>query len=281
MSRAHRDLYKEASILHRDVSERNVMLDPTPRTSGSRVGLRQGILIDLDYAMKMGALELRRSGTVRFMAYELQLAGKPRGGPHSVLHDLQSLAWVIFCETSSGKPGKQYSKSRESLERWIDETFSPYFEPLRDLAHELRKEIIDKKAPSGHDGVLKITGSYAEKLPRKDDWSARNDPVGHGTKRPPKNDQQEREKKKSTTPRSYTLPVPKERGEQLFQSMFRDGQRFPDHLSAAPTPLACTSFIRSTWSQCQQPCFFVSDQSISRVEARARKTSTKRRRLRE
>lgn len=87
--RAHRSLYQAGNILHRDVSEANIIL-----THQNSVKDFTSILIDLDIARKKNHCSSgapRRTGTMLFMAIEAL-----RGKPHTYRHDLESFLYVLI-----------------------------------------------------------------------------------------------------------------------------------------------------------------------------------------
>ncbi|KAG6037944.1 hypothetical protein E4U41_004648 [Claviceps citrina] len=87
--KAHRSLYMDGKILHRDISENNIIL-----TNPSTADGLKGMLIDLDLAMEVGAGPSgakHRTGTMEFMAIEV-LEGKS----HTYRHDLESFFYVLL-----------------------------------------------------------------------------------------------------------------------------------------------------------------------------------------
>lgn len=68
LSRQHKSLYLQGNILHRDISENNIII--TDRKATGYVGM----LIDLDLAEELGIGRSRarcRNGTMEFMAIEV------------------------------------------------------------------------------------------------------------------------------------------------------------------------------------------------------------------
>ena len=97
--KAHWSLYSVGNILHRDISENNIII-----TDRARTGL-SGVLIDMDLAKELGkgrSGARRGIGTVEFMAIEVLL-----NEDHTYWHDLEIIllrvtlamrpSWVGVC----------------------------------------------------------------------------------------------------------------------------------------------------------------------------------------
>ncbi|KAH8727358.1 hypothetical protein GQ44DRAFT_738332 [Phaeosphaeriaceae sp. PMI808] len=116
----------DASILHRDVSIGNIMLNMVED---------DGFLIDLDLANKIERANASeapsKTGTKVFMAI-----GALYGEDHNFMHDLESFFWVLFwvCVHWNG-PGR--SKSRTKYESWN-------YESTQKLA-EIKKGKVDEE----------------------------------------------------------------------------------------------------------------------------------------
>ncbi|KAJ7135411.1 hypothetical protein C8R43DRAFT_1132628 [Mycena crocata] len=162
---AHRDLYVR-KILHRDISVNNVMLVPVPKTwesvtlpptspslaavagphslktpststpvaVGPPPALRNGLLIDLDYAlvleggMRGAPATAHRTGTLPFMAIEVLVDGGALEA-HEPRHDLESLLYVLIwiCLHYAG-PRYVEGHVEHAVER---QNFDIYSSPLR------------------------------------------------------------------------------------------------------------------------------------------------------
>ncbi|KAL2041152.1 hypothetical protein N7G274_006096 [Stereocaulon virgatum] len=88
-SKAHRSLYLKANILHRDISENNIIIT-NPEESGGFAGM----LIDLDLANVLGSGRSgarHQIGTMEFMAIEVL-----QGVDHTYRHDLESFFYVLI-----------------------------------------------------------------------------------------------------------------------------------------------------------------------------------------
>jgi serine/threonine protein kinase len=81
--RGHRSLLEDGKILHRDISENNIIITELPAEEAPK-----GRLIDLDLAKELDSMPggaRHRTGTMQFMAIEV-LEGKG----HTYRHDLES-----------------------------------------------------------------------------------------------------------------------------------------------------------------------------------------------
>ncbi|KAM4062580.1 kinase [Hirsutella rhossiliensis] len=89
--KAHRSLYLKGNILHRDISENNIIITDS-KTTG-----HMGMLIDLDLARELGSGRSGarcRTGTMEFMAIEVL-----QGISHTYRHDLESFLGGLFVGT--------------------------------------------------------------------------------------------------------------------------------------------------------------------------------------
>ena len=86
--KAHRSLLGNAKILHRDISENNIIITD-PKMAGGFTGM----LIDLDLAIVNGERTGGRhmTGTMEFMAIDVL-----RGVEHTYRHDLESFFYVLL-----------------------------------------------------------------------------------------------------------------------------------------------------------------------------------------
>ncbi|OJD12951.1 hypothetical protein ACJ73_09269, partial [Blastomyces percursus] len=102
--KAHRSLYLDASILHRDISEHNIII-----TDPDKAGGYSGMLINLDLAKEVGigrSGARRQAGTMEFMAIEVLL-----NIDHTYRHDLESFFYVLIWQCARNGWGKdKYSK---------------------------------------------------------------------------------------------------------------------------------------------------------------------------
>jgi hypothetical protein len=96
--KAHRSLYYDGKILHRDISENNIIV-----TDAEGEGDPRGMLIDLDLAKELdsGPSGARhRTGTMEFMAIEVL-----EGRAHTYRHDLESFFYVFSVGHYPLRPG--------------------------------------------------------------------------------------------------------------------------------------------------------------------------------
>lgn len=180
--RAHRSLLLVANILHRDVSENNIIGTKPEETGGFA-----GVLIDLDLAKVLGSARSgarHQTGTVQFMALQVL-----KGIDHTYRHDLESFFYVFiwifarrvwenefFC-SAADRPErdvlkwwytgsfddiadrKEYNMSEKKFEGILDQ-FPQAFNPVHDLCRTLRRLLFrDEKdvfvaTPQGPPGIL-------------------------------------------------------------------------------------------------------------------------------
>ncbi len=87
-AKGNRSLFEKAKILHRDISENNIIIADPEKADGFR-----GMLIDLDLAIedskRTGGRQM--TGTMEFMAIDVL-----RGAEHTYRHDLESFFYVLL-----------------------------------------------------------------------------------------------------------------------------------------------------------------------------------------
>ncbi|KEF50786.1 uncharacterized protein A1O9_13160, partial [Exophiala aquamarina CBS 119918] len=157
---AHRSLYLEGKVLHRDISENNIIITDPKRNDGF-----MGMLIDSDLAKELGSGRTGarcRTGTMEFMAIEVLL-----GISHTYRHDLESFFYVLiwqcarrgwkflgnskeqptrslltkwytgsYREIASAKRGHMHVDGFEDI---LEELPQPNFDPVKQLCRELRQ----------------------------------------------------------------------------------------------------------------------------------------------
>ena len=163
--RGHRSLLEDGKILHRDVSENNIIITELPAEDAPK-----GRLIDLDLAKELDGMPSgarHRTGTMQFMAIEV-LEGKG----HTYRHDLESFFYVFvwMCirygyEGTGRQKSKKVMRPKTNILRgWytgvyteiantkqghvgknrfenVIAEFAPEFENLKPLARELRSAL--------------------------------------------------------------------------------------------------------------------------------------------
>ncbi|KAL8698069.1 MAG: hypothetical protein Q9201_006780 [Fulgogasparrea decipioides] len=163
--KAHRSLYLKGNILHRDVSENNIIITNPDETGGFA-----GMLIDLDLAKVLGSGRSgarHQTGTMEFMAVEVLL-----GIDHTYRHDLESffyvLIWIFarrawerefFCSTVD-RPKRNILKKWYTGYMHVDDfekilmEFPQAFNPVKPLCRKIRGILF----PLLEDGAL-FTGT--------------------------------------------------------------------------------------------------------------------------
>ncbi|TRM59109.1 hypothetical protein BD626DRAFT_409583 [Schizophyllum amplum] len=170
---AHEQLYDTKDVLHCDISDNNIVLCEVPGSSR-----RRGLLIDLDSAIvakpdgeyKRGPIG-RTAGTLPFTACAILLS--PDTVAHSPWHDMESFLYVlmIICSSYAGPsstPRNDVDVRSLKIGRWLDgnaghkarvmfgydddqfrgfldESFHPYFDDLKELVFDLRTAIARTK----------------------------------------------------------------------------------------------------------------------------------------
>ncbi|OTB04510.1 hypothetical protein M426DRAFT_58388 [Hypoxylon sp. CI-4A] len=161
--KGHESLLREASILHRDISVNNLIVN---EDTSSVNASWPSFLIDLDLAISIDRRNASgakgKTGTRAFMAI-----GALMGEQHTFMHDLESFFWVLFwiCVHYS-EPGK--GKAVERFESWnyinmevlaeqklglvtkeshfihvMSQYCQPYYAPLIPWVNKLRRVIFD------------------------------------------------------------------------------------------------------------------------------------------
>ncbi|KAF1819704.1 uncharacterized protein K489DRAFT_412416 [Dissoconium aciculare CBS 342.82] len=187
--KTHRSLFLDGHIIHRDVSQWNIIItDPSENDglSGALIDLELGAVVEKGQNVRTGLK--RMTGTLKYMAIEVLELGMSGARPdleHTYRHDLESFFYVFLdmclnCGWSEGKAPK-----KDPLRAWyalpdydnivraklgdmgptVFETlilpkFSPKFECVKSLATALRDILflrVDKlrtETPTGSPSVL-------------------------------------------------------------------------------------------------------------------------------
>ena len=148
--KAHRSLYVNGNILHRDISENNIIIT-NPKSDGF-----QGMLIDLDLAKELGRGRSGarcRTGTMEFMAIEVL-----KGKSHTYRHDLESFFYVLvwLC----GRRGWDFvgrtknGPQRNLFTKWYTESYDEIASAKQGHMHiDLFEEILEEFPPPEFDRV--------------------------------------------------------------------------------------------------------------------------------
>ncbi len=171
--KGHQSLYEAARILHRDVSQNNIIITDAKNDTDPK-----GMLIDLDLAKELncGSSGARhRTGTMQFMAIDVL-----EGHTHTYRHDLESFFYVFLWIIIRHDPkGGERDLSKESrLRAWytgsyeqiadakmchmlkdrfklILDEFPRKFDDLKELAEELRMVLFPLRDGTVFRGTLR------------------------------------------------------------------------------------------------------------------------------
>ncbi|UKZ48431.1 hypothetical protein TrVGV298_002654 [Trichoderma virens] len=135
--KVHRSLYQDGKILHRDISENNIIITNPVTADGFN-----GMLIDLDLAKEEGkgpSGARHRTGTMEFMAIEVLL-----GTAHTYRHDLESsaasgkyAAEMVYGRLRNHSANKRGDMDRNGLETILME-FPDAFDCVKSLCRAVR-----------------------------------------------------------------------------------------------------------------------------------------------
>ncbi|KAI1821593.1 serine/threonine-protein kinase Sgk2 [Xylaria intraflava] len=140
----HQSLYLDAKILHRDISENNIIITDPSRADGFR-----GMLIDLDLAKEegRGASGARhRTGTMEFMAIEVLL-----GISHTYRHDLEAFFYVLIWLCA--RRGWDRPPAATMLARWYTGTYDEIAQSKRGDMDRDGLELILREFPPKFDFI--------------------------------------------------------------------------------------------------------------------------------
>ncbi|SZF02648.1 unnamed protein product [Blumeria hordei] len=141
---AHRSLFMDAKILHRDVSINSIMLTDPAVTNG-----RYGLLIDLDLAISLNDVKGNEntqttSGTMEYIALgilEAMIYETDKGYKHTYRHDLESFFYVLVSACIRFGWGNKKSGGTRMLSSWYTGTVrNMYFHKKEAVSHEHFKE---------------------------------------------------------------------------------------------------------------------------------------------
>lgn len=118
--KGHRYLYLRGNILHRDVSENNIIITDPDKADGD-----SGMLIDLDLAKEVGSGRSgarHQTGTMEFMAIEVLL-----NIDHTYRHDLESFFYVLIWQCARHGWEKLNALQRQGLDRPKDSMLREWY----------------------------------------------------------------------------------------------------------------------------------------------------------
>ncbi|KAL8897148.1 MAG: hypothetical protein Q9207_007359 [Kuettlingeria erythrocarpa] len=150
--KAHRSLYTKGKILHRDISENNIII-----TNPSEADGFTGMLIDEDLAKEIGSGRSgarHQTGTMEFMAIEVL-----RRIAHTYRHDLESFFYVLLwmCARRTWERGFECKPEdrpeRNILTKWYTGSFDDIADAKKGYMHEDDFENILMEFPRAFDHV--------------------------------------------------------------------------------------------------------------------------------
>ncbi|TWU72883.1 hypothetical protein ED733_004107 [Metarhizium rileyi] len=147
--KARRSLFIDGKILHRDISENNIII-PDP---GMAYGFK-GMLIDLDLAKEegQGPSGGHRTGTMEFMAIEVLL-----GVSHTYRHDLEAFFYVLIwlCARRGWALAEKSARPPEEsmLSRWYRGGYQEIAQSKRGDMDKNGLEFILRKFPTTFDCI--------------------------------------------------------------------------------------------------------------------------------
>ncbi|KKZ68768.1 hypothetical protein EMCG_05627 [[Emmonsia] crescens] len=158
--KAHRSLYLDGNILHRDISENNIIITDPDNADG-----HSGMLIDLDLAKEVGSGRSgarHQTGTMEFMAIEVLL-----NIDHTYRHDLESFFYVLIWQCARHGWGKNNHPKDSKLRAW----YTGNYEDIANakLGHMSKAEnmgfgFILREFPPKFRGVLPLCGALRDIL---------------------------------------------------------------------------------------------------------------------
>lgn len=142
--------FKEGKILHRDLSENNVMFWRKPPGQGSKTVKLKGVVNDWDMASRLNgsifapkSAAQHRTGTLPFMAIDL-LTTTPSG--HYYRHDLESFLYILLWAALRYRfKGKRVPLPSVICDKWAGPGIQDAlgFKTTLDSNEESRKKILD------------------------------------------------------------------------------------------------------------------------------------------
>ena len=150
--KAHKSLYMKGKILHRDISENNIIITDPKEANGFT-----GMLIDADLGKEVGSGRSgarNQTGTMEFMAIQVLQRIDPTYR-HDLESKLYSLLWICARRTwERGFQCRSADRPRESvLTKWYSGSFKDIAEAKRGYMHVDGFEDILNEFPPSFDGV--------------------------------------------------------------------------------------------------------------------------------
>ncbi|KAL8673853.1 MAG: hypothetical protein Q9168_001718 [Polycauliona sp. 1 TL-2023] len=150
--RAHRSLYTKGKILHRDISENNIIITDPKEADGFT-----GMLIDVDLAKEIGSGRSgarHQTGTMEFMAIQvLQRVA------HTYRHDLESFLYVLLWMCARRAWEREFKckpedrPKRNILTKWYTGSFDDIADAKKGYMHIDDFEKILNEFPTAFDHV--------------------------------------------------------------------------------------------------------------------------------
>ncbi|CAD6500917.1 BgTH12-06621 [Blumeria graminis f. sp. triticale] len=143
---AHQSLFKEARILHRDVSINNIILTDPAVNNG-----RYGLLIDLDLAISLNDVNSEQNrqtmtGTMEYIALGILQANiyeTDKGYKHTYRHDLESFFYVLVSACIRFGWGNKKSGHTDVLSKWYTGTVqNMYLNKKEAVSHKYFKKCL-------------------------------------------------------------------------------------------------------------------------------------------
>ncbi|TWU72701.1 hypothetical protein ED733_004021 [Metarhizium rileyi] len=164
--KAHRSLFIDGKILHRDISENNIII-----TDPNKAGGFHGMLIDLDLAKEDGkepSRAHRRTGTLEFMAIEVLF-----GIAHTYRHDVEAffyvLLWLCARRGWAMSTKSEQRPEKSMLTRWYSGTYEEIGQNKRGDMDKFGLNMILNEFPSAFDIVRPLCRKIRDILfPHKD-----------------------------------------------------------------------------------------------------------------
>ncbi|OJD26084.1 hypothetical protein ACJ73_02545 [Blastomyces percursus] len=157
--KAHRSLYLDGNILHRDISENNIITDPAKADGHS------GMLIDLDLTKEVGSARSgarHQTDTMEFMAIEMLL-----NIDHTYWHDFESFFYVLIWQCARHGWVKDNHSKHSKLRAWYTDNYEDIANAK--LGHMSKAEnmgfgFILREFPSEFHGALSLCEALRDML---------------------------------------------------------------------------------------------------------------------